>query len=83
MNVRQADRAFLVRDFSEDLQVQLSSATVEFVFAPEERDIYSYERMPNDLAPLEAKPGSETFTGAGKSDCAPTELRSKERTARL
>jgi len=36
-----------------------------------------------DLAPLGAKPGSETFSGAGKRDCAPTELRSEERTARL
>jgi hypothetical protein len=40
--------------------------TVEFVFAPEERDVYSYERTPKDLAPLGAKPSSGTFTGAGK-----------------
>jgi len=49
----------------------------------EERDVYSYERTPKDLAPLGAKPGSRTFAETGKSDCAPTELRSKERTARL
>ena len=30
-------------------------------FAPEERDVYSYERTPKDLAPLGAKPGSRTF----------------------
>src|SRR5436190_12822526 len=63
--------------------IQLPSATVEFVVAPEERDVYSYERTPKDLAPLGAKPGSGTFTGADNSDCAPTELRSKETTARL
>jgi hypothetical protein len=50
---------------------------LEFVFAPEERDVYSYERAPKDLAPLGAKPGSGTFAGAGKTDCAPPELRSK------
>jgi hypothetical protein len=55
--------------------IQLTSATVEFVFAPEERDVYSYERTPKDLAPLGAKPGSGTLAEAGKSDCAPTELR--------
>ena len=60
-----------------------SIATVELVFAPEERDVYSYERTPKDLAPLGAKPASTTFAEAGKSDCAPAELRSKERTARL
>ena len=36
--------------------IQLPSAIVEFVFAPEERDVYSYERTPKDLAPLGAKP---------------------------
>jgi hypothetical protein len=56
---------------------------IEFVFAQEERDVYSYEHTPKDLAPLGAKLGSRTFADAGKSDCAPTELRSKERTARL
>ena len=40
---------------------------VEFVFAPEERDVYSYERTPKDLAPLGAKPGSRTFAEAGKA----------------
>ncbi|MDX6499102.1 MAG: hypothetical protein QOG23_2362 [Blastocatellia bacterium] len=53
------------------------------VFAPEERDVYSYERTTKDLAPLGAKPGSRTFAEAGNSDCAPTERRRKERTARL
>lgn len=28
----------------------------EFVFAPEERYVYSYDRVPSDLAPLGAKP---------------------------
>ncbi len=37
------------------------SATVEFVFAPEERDVYSYERTPKYLAPLGAKSGSGTI----------------------
>src|SRR5204862_3722166 len=63
--------------------IRLTSATVEFAFAPEERNVYSYERTPKDLAPLGAKPGGGTFARAGKSDCAPTELRTKERTARL
>jgi len=31
---------------------------MEIVFAPEERDVYSYERVPSDLAPLGARPGS-------------------------
>ena len=35
-----------------------------------------------DLAPLGAKPGRQDGR-AGKSDCAPTELQGKERTARL
>jgi len=38
---------------------------------------------PKNLAPLGAKLGSRTFAEAGKSDCAPTELRRKERTAKL
>jgi hypothetical protein len=38
---------------------------------------------PKDLAPLGAKPCRETFAEAGKSDGAPTELGSKEKTARL
>ena len=36
-----------------------------------------------NLAPLGAKPDSGTFADRGKGDCAPTELRNKERTARL
>ncbi len=64
-------------------RIQIRSAIVEFVFAPEERDVYSYERTPKDLAPPRAKPSSGTFAEAGKSDCAPTELRSKERTIKL
>ena len=47
------------------------------------RDVYGYERAPKDLAPLGAKPGSRIFAEAGKSGCAPTELRSKERSAKL
>ena len=37
--------------------------------------------QPRDLAPLGAKPAGGTITEAGKGDCAPTELRSKERSA--
>jgi hypothetical protein len=48
---------------------------VEFVFAPEERDVYSYERTRKDLAPLGAKPGSATIAEAHMGDCAPMELR--------
>src|SRR6266550_2003069 len=59
--------------------IQLPSATVEFVVAPEERDVYSYERTPKGLAPLGAKPGSGTFTGAGNSDCAPWSFGVKKR----
>ena len=40
--------------------IQFGSATVELVFAPEERDVYSHERRLKDLAPLGAKPGSGT-----------------------
>jgi len=56
---------------------------LHFVSAPEERNVYSYERTPKDVAPLGAKPGGRTFAEARKSDCAPTELRIKETTARL
>ena len=38
---------------------------------------------PKDLAPLGAKPDSGTIADAGEGDCAPTELRSKESTAKL
>ena len=38
-----------------NLQVQ-----VELAFAPEERDVYSYERTHYSLAPLGAKPASAT-----------------------
>lgn len=34
---------------------------MEIVFAPEERDVYSYERVPNDVAPLGAKAGRRTL----------------------
>jgi hypothetical protein len=54
-----------------------------FVFAPEERDVYSYQRPPKDLATLGAKPGNRTIAQAGKSDCAPTELKSQEKAAKL
>ena len=56
---------------------------MEFAFAPEERDVYRYVRGPKDIAPLGAKPGGRIFAEAPKSDCAPTELRSKETTVRL
>jgi hypothetical protein len=41
--------------------------TVEFVFAPEEQDVYSYECPLKDLAPSGAKLGSVTFAGACKA----------------
>ena len=49
------------------LRIQLASATVEFVFAPEERDVYSYECTRKDLAPLGAKPGSGTIGEQAKA----------------
>ncbi|MFN2514232.1 MAG: hypothetical protein ABR568_22820 [Pyrinomonadaceae bacterium] len=70
-------------DFAPEWWIQFAGATVEFVFAPEERDVYSYERAPEDLAPLGAKPAAEQLAEAGKDDCAPTELRGKERTVTL
>jgi hypothetical protein len=55
------------------------------VFAPEERDVYSYERTPRDLAPLKAKLGSSTFVEAGKAIAllVSTERRSEGGTAGL
>lgn len=41
--------------------IQFGSATVELVFAPEERDVYSHERRLKDLAPLGAKPGQRNL----------------------
>jgi len=43
-----------------------TSATVEFVFAPAERDVYNYQRTPKDLAPLGAQPGGENFARDGQ-----------------
>jgi hypothetical protein len=43
------------------------SATVEFFFAPEERDVYSYEHTPKDLAPEERNPASRTLAGQAKA----------------
>jgi hypothetical protein len=40
---------------------------VEFVFAPEERDVYSTSAHPKVLAPLGAKPGSGTIAEAAKA----------------
>ncbi len=37
-----------------------SNLTVGLVFAPAERDVYSYQRISNALAPLGAKPGRRT-----------------------
>jgi hypothetical protein len=42
-------------------------ATVEFVFAPAEQDVYSYECPLKDLVPSGAKLGNVTFAGAGKA----------------
>ena len=53
------------------------------VFAPEEREVYSYERTRNDLALPGAKRTGGAYAETGKGDCAPPELSSKERTARL
>jgi hypothetical protein len=46
-------------------------ATVEFVFAPAEQDVYGYECPLKDLAPSGAKLGSVTFAGAGKAIALP------------
>jgi hypothetical protein len=46
-------------------------ATVEFVFAPAEQDVYSYECPLKDLAPSGAKLGNVTFAGGMQSDYAP------------
>ena len=54
---------------------------MQLVFAPEERDVCSYERTHRSLAPLGAKLDSGTNAEAGQGGCAPTQLRSKERTA--
>jgi hypothetical protein len=51
---------------------------VELAFAPAERDVYSYEHTPKDLAPVGAKRGSERSLDRAKG-CAPPELRSKEK----
>ncbi|MEP6912660.1 MAG: hypothetical protein ABI923_07890, partial [bacterium] len=32
-----------------------------------ERDVYSYERTPKDLAPLGAKPAAESLSGQAKA----------------
>jgi hypothetical protein len=45
------------------------------VFAPEERDVYSYERRSKEHAPLGAKPGSGTSSAQAK---AVSLLRSEE-----
>jgi hypothetical protein len=52
-------------------EFNLQVRPVEFVFAPAERDVHSYERTPNDPAPLGSETQCGTFPGAGKSDCAP------------
>ncbi len=41
--------------------IHVGSARVKFVFAPEERDVYSYECTRKDLAPFGAKPGNRTI----------------------
>jgi hypothetical protein len=62
------------------LEIQLEEQQLCLLFAPQERDDYGYQRTPKVFAPLGAKPVKGTFAGAaGKSDCAPMELRSKER----
>jgi hypothetical protein len=50
-------------------------ATLEFVFAPKERDVYNYERPRRDLAPVGAKPGSVTIATTGKSESLETPKR--------
>jgi hypothetical protein len=60
-----------------------TGATLELVFAPAARDVYSDESTNQSLAPLGAKPGSGTIARAGKGGCGPTELQRKEKTCRL
>jgi hypothetical protein len=54
-----------------------------FVFAPEERDVYSNERTPKEIAPLGAKPGGGTFASQAKAVALLRSFGVKERTARL
>jgi hypothetical protein len=42
-------------------------STVEFVFAPAERDVYRYRPTPKDLAPLGAKFGSGRLPAQAKA----------------
>jgi hypothetical protein len=50
-----------------------TSKTVEFVFAPEERDVYSYERTIK-IRSFRSEIGTGKIAAAGKGDCAPAEL---------
>jgi len=49
---------------------------MEFVFAPEARDVYSYEGLAQTLDPLGAKPGQNDCPYNRKDSCAPAELSS-------
>jgi hypothetical protein len=57
------------------------SATVEFVFAPEERDVYRYRPTLRGLAPLGAKPGCGRLPTHAKAVALLRSAGSKTRTA--
>jgi hypothetical protein len=57
-------------------EFNFQNAISQFVFAPEERNVYSNEHNPKVLAPSGAKAARVM-----KDDCAPPELKSKERMA--
>jgi len=46
------------------IEIQLEEQQLCLFFAPEDRDVYSYQRTPKVLAPLGAKPLKGTFAGA-------------------
>jgi hypothetical protein len=61
----------MVMDGKEVWRIQLGSATAEFAFAPEERDVYGEEYTSKPLVPLGAKRCSDTISCEVQSDCAP------------
>ncbi|MCU1266431.1 MAG: hypothetical protein JWM21_2749 [Acidobacteria bacterium] len=61
----------------------MTSATGVFVSLQRSEMFIGKNVRPKIFAPPGAKSDSEIFTGAGKSDCAPSELRTKEMTAKL
>jgi len=48
-------------------RIQIQSATVKFVFAPDERDVCSYSAFAKDPTPLGAKPGTGVIGDQAKA----------------